>query len=103
MCVDNPDHNHLYVILSKQQRGNVNRQDQAVMQQSDQEINGQITSNRSKKKIKATIYLTEDAEQAFTELYIHRLRKDRKIDRSMIACDAIQALFEKECMGVKQN
>lgn len=52
---------------------------------------------RSKKKIKATIYLTEEAEQAFTELYIHRLRKDRKIDRSMIACDAIQMLFEKEC------
>ena len=51
---------------------------------------------RSKKKIKATIYLTEEAEQAFTELYIHRLRKDRKIDRSMIACDAIQMLFEKE-------
>ena len=52
---------------------------------------------RSRKKIKATIYLTEEAEQAFTELYIHRLRKDRKIDRSMIACDAIQMLFEKEC------
>ena len=52
---------------------------------------------RSKKKIKATTYLTEEAEQAFTELYIHRLRKDRKIDRSMIACDAIQMLFEKEC------
>ena len=52
---------------------------------------------RSKKKIKATIYLTEEAERAFTELYIHRLRKDRKIDRSMIACDAIQMLFEKEC------
>ncbi len=52
---------------------------------------------RGRKKIKTTIYLTEEAEQAFTELYIHRLRKDRKIDRSMIACDAIQALFEKEC------
>jgi len=52
---------------------------------------------RSRKKIKTTIYLTEEAEQAFTELYIHRLRKDRKIDRSMIACDAIQALYEKEC------
>ena len=52
---------------------------------------------RGKKKIKATIYLTEEAERAFTELYIHRLRKDRKTDRSLIACDAIQALFEKEC------
>ena len=55
-------------------------------------------TRRSRKKIKTTIYLTEEAEQAFTELYIHRLRKDRKIDRSMIACDAIQMLFEKECI-----
>lgn len=58
-----------------------------------------VVMHRSRKKIKATIYLTEEAEQAFTELYIHRLRKDRKIDRSMIACDAIQMLYEKECMG----
>lgn len=56
-----------------------------------------LAKRQSKKKIKVTIYLTEEAEQAFTELYIHRLRKDRKTDRSLIACDAIQALFEKEC------
>lgn len=56
-----------------------------------------LAKRQSKKKIKATIYLTEEAEHAFTELYIHRLRKDRKTDRSLIACDAIQALFEKEC------
>lgn len=71
--------------------------DQAVMQQSDQEASEQAVSTRNKKKIQATIYLTEEAERAFTELYIHRLRKDRKIDRSMIACNAIQALYEKEC------
>lgn len=52
---------------------------------------------RNRKKIKTTIYWTEEEEKAFTELYIHRLRKDRKIDRSMIACDAIQMLFKKEC------
>ncbi|CAF24657.1 hypothetical protein [Candidatus Protochlamydia amoebophila] len=57
----------------------------------------QMAKRRTKKKIKATIYLTEEAEQAFTELYIHRLRKDRKIDRSIIACDAIMDLYEKEC------
>jgi len=71
-----------------------------LKQQDGQAISSQeeITANRrNKKKIKATIYLTEEAEQAFTELYIHRLRKDRKTDRSLIACDAIQALFEKEC------
>lgn len=70
-------------------------------QQDAEDMNGQAETaarRRNKKKIKATIYLTEEAEQAFTELYIHRLRKDRKTDRSLIACDAIQALFEKECI-----
>ena len=70
---------------------------QETLQQNDKEIGIQVASNRNKKKIKATIYLTEEAEEAFTELYIHRLRKDRKIDRSIIACDAIRALYEKEC------
>lgn len=53
--------------------------------------------SKNKQKIKSTIYLTEEAELAFTELYIHRLRKDRKTDKSQIACDAILALYEKEC------
>ena len=69
-------------------------------QQEAEEMSGQAETaakRRNKKKIKATIYLTEEAEQAFTELYIHRLRKDRKTDRSLIACDALQALYEKEC------
>jgi len=68
--------------------------------QDVEEMNGQAeisARRRNKKKIKATIYLTEEAEQAFTELYIHRLRKERKTDKSLIACDALQALYEKEC------
>ena len=74
---------------------------QELMQQTTKEIDSQddqVLSRRNKKKIKATIYLTEEAEQAFTELYIHRLRKDRKIDRSIIACDAIKDLYERECV-----
>lgn len=71
----------------------LNQQD--VQESSSQA--GVSENRRNKKKIKATIYLTEEAEQAFTELYIHRLRKDRKTDRSLIACDALQALYEKEC------
>lgn len=81
----------------------MSEQDQALMQQDVKDMSGQIVKaiqNRNKKKFKATIYLTEEAEKAFTELYIHRLRKDRKIDRSMIACDAIHALFEKELGSV---
>jgi hypothetical protein len=83
----------------------MSEQGQALMQQDVKEMSGQIVKeiqNRNKKKFKATVYLTEEAEKAFTELYIHRLRKDRKIDRSMIACDAIQMLFEKEC-GMPSN
>ena len=70
--------------------------------QDVEEMSGQVnesTKRRSKKKIKATIYLTEEAEQAFTELYIHRLRKDRKTDRSLIACDAILSLYEREVLN----
>jgi hypothetical protein len=48
------------------------------------------------KKIKATIYLTEEAEQAFAELYADRYIKDRKTDRSMIACEAILDLYKKD-------
>jgi hypothetical protein len=46
-----------------------------TMQQNDKEVVRQAISKRTKKKIKATVYLTEEAEEAFTELYIHRLRK----------------------------
>lgn len=63
----------------------------------DEEVSNQDdVSVKSCKKTKVTIYLTEEAEHAFAELYIHRYRTDRKIDRSTIACEAIQALFKKE-------
>lgn len=78
----------------------MNKQAQDLIHQNAKEATSQnvkTVQNKNKKKIKATIYLTEEAEQAFTELYIHRLRKDRKIDRSTIACDAILALYKKEC------
>ena len=58
-----------------------------INQQNAKEMDDRVNESimrRNKKKIKATIYLTEEAEQAFTELYIHRLRKDRKTDRSLI-------------------
>ena len=71
--------------------------DQALIQQSDQEAGSQIESiAKSNKKTKVTVYLTEEAERAFAEIYIARYRKDRKIDRSTIACEAIQDLYAKE-------
>lgn len=56
-----------------------------------------VLTSKSNKKTKVTIYLTEEAERAFAELYITRYRKDRKVDRSTIACEAIQALYERDC------
>jgi hypothetical protein len=67
------------------------------IQSIGEETNSQETIvDKSTKKTKVTVYLTEEAEKAFTELYIARYRKDRKVDRSAIACEAIQDLFEKE-------
>lgn len=72
---------------------------QVNMQQLEtEELNVQSESNAKSMKTKATIYLTEEAENAFTELYIARYRKNRKVDRSTIACEAIQALYEKEIL-----
>ncbi len=44
--------------------------------------------------------LLEEAKQALRELYIHRLRKDRKSNRLKIACGALLWFYDKEC---KQN
>ena len=66
----------------------------SLVQSGNEEISSQVV--KSTKKTKVTIYLTEEAEHAFTELYIARYRKNKKIDRSTIACEAIQAMYEKE-------
>lgn len=95
-----------YCHIIKEAKNNMSEVVQELVHQIVKETGSQddlVISRRSKKKIKATIYLTEEAEQAFTELYIHRLRKDRKIDRSIIACDAIQMLYEKECLEASSN
>ena len=75
----------------KHQGGSMNMQQLEI---EEPNIQNELIS----KKTKATIYLTEEAENAFTELYIARYRKNRKVDRSTIACEAIQALYEKEML-----
>ena len=42
------------------------------------------------------MYLTEEAEQAFAELYAKRYVEDRKTDRSTIACEAILDLYKRD-------
>jgi hypothetical protein len=67
-----------------------------LLQSDNEQTNSQVEPTTKSKKSKITIYLTDEAEHAFTELYIARYRKNKKIDRSTIACEAIQALCEKE-------
>lgn len=67
----------------------------------DQQEN--LPDQKSSKKNKFTTYLTEEAENAFTELYVHRVRKSakdkksRKVERSQIICEALIELYKKEC------
>jgi hypothetical protein len=51
---------------------------------------------KAARKFKATIYLTEEVEQAFAELYAKRYVEDRKTDKSKIACEAILDLYKKD-------
>lgn len=48
------------------------------------------------KKIKVTYYLSEEDHDALTELYIDRLAKKQKTDRSALVAQAIRLLYEKE-------
>jgi hypothetical protein len=49
-----------------------------------------------KKPNKITVYLTEDAQEMFKDLYIERIRKDFKFDKSSLICEAIALLHQKE-------
>jgi len=76
--------------------------DQAVKESRTEDSQDNL-GVKSTKKIKATIYLTEEAEQAFAELYADRYKKDRKTDRSMIACEAILDLYKKENPSTEES
>lgn len=47
-------------------------------------------------KVKATYYLNPDANKQFTEVYINRLKNDKKTDRSALICEAIKLLYKNE-------
>ena len=67
------------------------------IQHSAEEISNPVESNeRLNKKVKVSVYLTEEAENALAELYITRYRKDRKTDRSAIVSEAIQMMYDRE-------
>lgn len=53
-------------------------------------------------KARSTVYMTEEDEAMLNELFIIRLRKKSKTDKSALFCEGIKLLFEKE-MGNKVN
>lgn len=48
------------------------------------------------KKIKTTIYMSEEDETLLNEIFIKRLRDRKKTDRSALLCEGIHLLYEKE-------
>jgi hypothetical protein len=56
---------------------------------------------RNIKKNKLTLYLTEEEEKKFNEIYISRLSKGKKCDRSALFAEAVDLLHKKECQGSK--
>jgi len=47
-------------------------------------------------KTKATYYLGKEEKKMITNMYIDRLKKHGKADRSALVCEAIRLLHEKE-------
>ena len=71
---------------------------QALKTQETESLSTNPPVAKSNSRFKKSFYLTEEAQKAFTELYINRYRRENKqIDGSAIVCEAIQALYEKEC------
>lgn len=67
------------------------------VQDVDNQLNcGSQCSEPMSKKIKVTYYLSEEDHDALTELYIDRLTKKQKTDRSALVAQAIRLLYEQE-------
>ena len=59
--------------------------------------NVEISSGRRNiKKNKLTLYLTEEEERLFNEIYIKRLKENKKTDRSALFAEAVGLLYSKE-------
>lgn len=48
------------------------------------------------KKLKTTLYMSQEDEQLLDEVFIKRLRDRNKTDRSTLLCEGIRLLYEKE-------
>jgi len=55
---------------------------------------------KPKKKMKTTVYILEEKERLLDEVFISRIRKCNKTNRSQLICEAIRLLCEKEMKAV---
>jgi hypothetical protein len=53
-------------------------------------------NRRHIKKNKLTLYLTEEEHQLFNEIYIKRLKENKKTDRSALFAEAVSLLHQQE-------
>ncbi len=52
--------------------------------------------NNTPKKLKTSLYMSEEDEILLNEIFIKRLRGRNKTDRSSLLCEGIRLLYKKE-------
>ena len=58
-----------------------------------------METNRITKKIRTTLYMTKEDEQLLYEIFINRLKKNKKTDKSALLCEALKLLYQKEILN----
>ncbi len=62
-----------------------------------------MEENITSKKVKTSIYMTKEDEELLYEIFINRLRRDRKTDRSALLCEGLRLLHEQEIVNNKSK
>lgn len=55
-----------------------------------------VSKKANEAKTKATYYLGKKEREMITTMYIKKLKRDGKADRSALICQAIRLLFEQD-------
>jgi len=62
-----------------------------------------MEENTVSKKIRTTLYMTKEDEQLLYEIFINRLKNDKKTDKSALFCEALKLLHQKEIVGANSK
>ena len=58
-----------------------------------------MNENNTPKKLKTSVYISENDETLLDEIFIKRMRDRNKTDRSTLLCEGIRLLYEKEIVS----